>query len=236
MKQQIKKLVALQKIESDTRRLQSILLELPGRLERLNAEQTAFEQTIASDAQRVQDLQKTYRNYEAEAQKIEGRMAKSQANLQLVKTNKEYRSSLKEIEELKQKYSQIEDEMLACLDMIESAESSLAQRREQQNEVINRIRADQRCIENEKARSQEDLDRFEAHRQAVCKEVEAGLRQKYFSVRDQNVDGVAIVPVKDAICHGCHLNIPPQLYNDLQRNDSLKFCPFCQRIIYWQPE
>ncbi|MCD4805390.1 MAG: nucleotide-binding protein, partial [Desulfobacterales bacterium] len=26
---------------------------------------------------------------------------------------------------------------------------------------------------------------------------------------------------------------PPQMYNDLQRCDSLKFCPNCQRIIYY---
>ena len=236
MIQQIEKLVALQKIESDTRRLQSLLMEMPGRLARLNAEQATFEQTIASDLQRVKDLQKQYRDYEADAETIEGRMAKSQEKLHMVKTNKEYRTSLREIDQFKQQNSKIEDEMLACLDLIESAETSLAQRRNQQDEVVTRIQADQRSIEQEKAKKQEDLDRFEDRRQVVCRQVEAGLLQKYFSVRDQHPDGIAIVSVKDAICHGCNLNIPAQLYNELQRNDSLKFCPFCQRIIYWQPE
>ncbi|RLB78229.1 MAG: hypothetical protein DRH24_14815, partial [Deltaproteobacteria bacterium] len=40
------------------------------------------------------------------------------------------------------------------------------------------------------------------------------------------------VPVKDALCHGCNVNLPPQLYNELFLGDSLKFCPNCQRIIY----
>jgi len=29
------------------------------------------------------------------------------------------------------------------------------------------------------------------------------------------------------------MNIPPQMYNELQRYDSLKLCPFCNRILYW---
>ncbi|MEE9535799.1 MAG: C4-type zinc ribbon domain-containing protein, partial [Desulfobacterales bacterium] len=35
-----------------------------------------------------------------------------------------------------------------------------------------------------------------------------------------------------AVCQGCNVNIPPQLYNELQRFDTLMFCPHCQRIIY----
>jgi predicted nucleic acid-binding Zn-ribbon protein len=32
------------------------------------------------------------------------------------------------------------------------------------------------------------------------------------------------------------MNIPPQVYNELQRCDSLKYCPSCFRIIHWQDQ
>jgi hypothetical protein len=48
--------------------------------------------------------------------------------------------------------------------------------------------------------------------------------------------GTGIAPVLDSICLGCNMNIPPQMYNELQRFDSIKFCPHCQRIIYWGKE
>jgi predicted nucleic acid-binding Zn-ribbon protein len=51
-------------------------------------------------------------------------------------------------------------------------------------------------------------------------------------IKEQNPVGLAVVPVKDAVCHGCNVNLPPQLYNELFRCDSLRFCPNCQRIIY----
>ncbi len=54
-------------------------------------------------------------------------------------------------------------------------------------------------------------------------------------VKSQQPDERAIVQgVTDAVCQGCHMNIPPQMYNELQREDSLKMCPSCERIIYWQ--
>jgi hypothetical protein len=45
---------------------------------------------------------------------------------------------------------------------------------------------------------------------------------------------VGIIAVIDAVCQGCHMNIPPQMYNELQRGDNLTKCPMCQRLIYWK--
>jgi hypothetical protein len=45
-----------------------------------------------------------------------------------------------------------------------------------------------------------------------------------------------VAPVVDAVCQGCHLNIPWQLFNELHRFDELTFCPHCRRIIFCQEE
>jgi predicted nucleic acid-binding Zn-ribbon protein len=45
--------------------------------------------------------------------------------------------------------------------------------------------------------------------------------------------GLAMVPVKNGTCQGCNMNIPPQLFNTLQRGNSIEVCGNCNRIIYW---
>ena len=30
------------------------------------------------------------------------------------------------------------------------------------------------------------------------------------------------------------MNIPPQLFNVLQRGTTIEICPYCHRIIYWE--
>jgi predicted nucleic acid-binding Zn-ribbon protein len=55
--------------------------------------------------------------------------------------------------------------------------------------------------------------------------------KRYSTIRMRR--GLAVVSVKNGTCQGCNMNIPPQLYNTLQRGNSLELCPNCNRIIYW---
>jgi hypothetical protein len=45
--------------------------------------------------------------------------------------------------------------------------------------------------------------------------------------------GLALAPVSNGTCRGCNMNIPPQLFNVLQRGTTIETCPYCHRIIYW---
>jgi hypothetical protein len=48
--------------------------------------------------------------------------------------------------------------------------------------------------------------------------------------------GLAVVEIRGGTCQGCHMNIPPQLFNLIQRNEQVIPCPNCQRILHWRPE
>ncbi len=43
-----------------------------------------------------------------------------------------------------------------------------------------------------------------------------------------------MAPVSNGTCRGCNMNIPPQLFNVLQRGTSIETCPYCHRIIFWE--
>jgi hypothetical protein len=42
-----------------------------------------------------------------------------------------------------------------------------------------------------------------------------------------------VVAVKDAVCQACHMDIPPQWFNQLRKFEELMICPSCHRIIFW---
>jgi len=49
--------------------------------------------------------------------------------------------------------------------------------------------------------------------------------------------GLAVVEVRGGICQGCRMHVPPQLFNEIQRNLERVFvCPSCQRILYFRVE
>ena len=72
------------------------------------------------DENLITELNKKYRAYESDIQSNLGKIGKSQEKLRAVKTNKEYQSSLKEIDDIKAINSKLEDEMLEFLEQIET--------------------------------------------------------------------------------------------------------------------
>ena len=39
--------------------------------------------------------------------------------------------------------------------------------------------------------------------------------------------------MREGICSGCHIAIPPQSFIELQRGQQILSCPNCQRLIFW---
>lgn len=232
MKEQIKVLVKLQHIDTETVRIKSALNNVSKKLEDLDFSLKEIEQTIKDKESVLNELKKQYREYESDVKIYLSKNKKSQEKLRSVKTNKEYQSLLKEIEDIKSKNSLIEDKMIECLDRMDETEEIIAKNKDEYVQFADRIKNEKQNIEHEAGIDKKKLDELDMDRQNVSTVIDAQLLKKYLVIKEQNKGGLAVVPVKDAVCHGCNVNLPPQLYNELFRYDSLKLCPNCQRIIY----
>jgi len=236
MKEQLDLLRKLQLAENRRRGIELSLKQAVDRLKALDGELDAFRERLADMEVRIEEAEKRYRSLESDAGLIQSQIKSSEAKLRSVKTNREYQSLLKEIDELKKKYSAAEDEMIQCLDAVEIDRQELAAAREEFEALQVQIAADRKQVEEEKAEGEEAVSALQAEKERLATEVDAKLMKTFEFIRAKKGDGMAIVRVRDAVCLGCNVNIPPQLYNELQRGDSLKFCPNCQRIIYWREE
>ena len=56
--------------------------------------------------------------------------------------------------------------------------------------------------------------------------------KRYGAIRMRR--GLAVTTVRNGTCQGCNMNVPPQLFNVLQRGNSIETCPYCHRIVYWE--
>jgi len=232
--EQIVTLVKLQKIDTEAQKLESLLKEIPVRIGILDERLEKFMHTVEEDENLISELNKKYRTYESDVQLNLGMIQKSQEKLRSVKTNKEYQSSLKEIEDIKSKNSKIEDEMLEFLERIESAERDLNERRDAYSKIVDETNREKVSIEKDGDQSKQKLVGLASDRNAVTDLLDSTILDIFYRVKAKQPDSVAIAEVKDAVCQGCNLNIPPQLYIELQHRNSLKNCPSCERIIYWE--
>ena len=234
--EQIVTLVKLQKVDTEAQKIQSYLKEMPGRIGILDERLEKFVRSVEEDENVISELNKNYRTYESDVQMNLGKIQKSQEKLRSVKTNKEYQSSLKEIEDIKLKNSKIEDEMLEFLEQIETAEKGLNERKQSYSQIVEDTNREKDSIERDAAQCKQKLAQLESERKIVTDALDNSILDIFYRVKSKQSDAMAITEVKDAVCQGCNLNIPPQLYIELQHRNSLKYCPSCERIIYWEDQ
>ncbi|MBT8342007.1 MAG: hypothetical protein HKP58_05320, partial [Desulfatitalea sp.] len=115
-------LAALQRADSEYDHLSRKLEGVDDAINALAEQLSVFQGQVDQGLLQLETLQKQYRADEGEVKRIESAIARSNEKLSSVKTNKEYQSMLKEIDELTLKKSDMEDRLLAMLDDIEAAE------------------------------------------------------------------------------------------------------------------
>ena len=235
MREQIEDLVKLQQIETETVRIKSALNDVSKMLDDLDSGVKIFEQTIETQERIINELKKQYRDHESDIQLNLEKEQKIQAKLRSVKNNKEYQALLKEIEDVRRKNSEIEDEMIDFLDRMDITEKIITTKKDEYINIFEDAKSEKESIKQNAETRKKRLAELDMEGAEVSRLIDPELLKRYLIIKEQSPGGLAVVLVKDAVCHGCNVNIPPQLYNELFRCDSLRFCPNCQRIIYIKP-
>ncbi len=231
IKEQLETLVALQQAEIEIRRIELDIAGIDGRIETLSEEVKVYENRVSENQTALTGLKQQYRNDENEIKVIDSQITKSKEKLRAVKTNKEYQSILKEIDDLKKKSSSIEDRMLEHLERIESAESEMLIQKADLADVSAEVAVKQEEIRHTADGHRQVLADLKQERKSIWETVSPKVQTLYAKVKHQG-SGIAVAAIEDAVCQVCRMNIPPQQYNELLRMDTMRMCPNCQRIIY----
>ncbi|WP_447974171.1 zinc ribbon domain-containing protein [Nitrospira sp. Kam-Ns4a] len=190
---------------------------------------------LAEVAKSLEALTKERRDRERELEAHEAQVEKLRGRLSELKTNKEYQAHLFEIEMANRRKGEIEEQILLLMERIEKDQQELRQ-------VESRATEAERVFVQEKARLEataaaltSELAELEARQRAAARRLEQTLLDRYAKLKATRKD-LAVVPVRDGICQGCRLQLPPQLVAEVKRSEDLVVCSYCQRILYWDGE
>lgn len=233
MREDLAQVVDLQDLDLEIAGLQREVQRIPREVadgeQLLNSSRGAWDQA----RERLAALEQLRRRKERELEDVTAEQRKRQGRLFEIKTNQEYAAVLKEIEGLKERRSKLEDETLGTFDDIEAAQSAVRDEsaRFQEREKI--FQQERTTNEGELRRLQGELERLQEERRRQANRVEASLLQTYQRLL-RSRGGLAVVPVKDGSCLGCHVALTPQTYNELRKGEVFVSCANCQRILYWK--
>ena len=171
---------------------------------------------------------------EGEAEAKQKLVSKHQNELASLKSNDAYKAMLSEIEAAKQAVIQIEDQVLVVMENIDAAEKNYKELEKKFKSDEAAVKAEIATVEAQKAEAVATVAKRKEERDAFAKTILGTVVAQYDAVRHR-LDGVAIVPMVNNSCAGCHMTLPPHKSNDVRKGKAVVICESCSRIIYLAP-
>lgn len=230
MKKRLEMLEELQDVDQQIDSLKAtqsgLLAEMAGISQGVEVAREDVAAVEANLAQREAEKRELEATHAAELENI----ARSETNMKEIKTNKEFQAVGREITAARKQVTDLEEQLLQKITQIDELSGELATKKSRLDELVENsaqhITAKQADID----KIQSDINADVVRRENVVKGIPASLVKKFTILREQR-RGQALAIARDGYCVGCNMQLPPQLYNSLYKNEEILTCPHCQRIL-----
>jgi predicted nucleic acid-binding Zn-ribbon protein len=235
LREEITRLMSLQAIDRELRELEQTLSSVAQRVEQLRLDaqnQQAELDRLTADEQQSNLMR---RQLEKEMGEGEARIRTKRMRLNQARNDKELQALAHEVEIQKETNQRLEADLLVLMEAAEPRGARIAET----TSLVETLLTDLTEGEQEIAAQVEDLKisiaKQRLERDLMAGTLERALLQRYEMIFSRR-NGLAVAEARGGTCQGCRMRLPPQLYNQIQRHDSIHFCPNCQRILYHEGE
>ena len=233
MREQIEVLATLQNIDRVIKEKNDTKQVILAEMQRWESEIEAKKIEVELHRQQWKEKEALHHDKERILQEESGKTVEKRMRMNRIKNIKELQALQREIDQIKQNNSVIEEELIKAMEALDACAASLGEKEAE-------AKALEETWTTKRAELQRQLEQVESETVEVSKGREAlvtqlngeliGRYELIFSRRG----GTAVVAVLDGICQGCFMNIPPQLYNEILKGERLHLCPSCNRILYYK--
>jgi uncharacterized protein len=228
------RLLALQEIDTAIDRMtaRKRVLESGGQLASARAEADAAERALGELRLQLDVVGRDQAKLEHEIDSLSQKAAAEDKRLYdgTVANAKELASIQHEIENLKRRRSDREDEMLGLMEVREELET----RASEAHTTSDRLRS---LVEEVGGAALEELTTIEAEmvqriaaRQVGAAEIDPEILDLYEDLRKQK-KGIGAAALVDGVCLGCHEQLSAMELDKLKRSEGVKRCEYCRRIL-----
>lgn len=233
MRDQLELLWELQKIDLLLKTIKEERDRYPKEMKKLDENQVIEKERIQTEREKIESLEKERRRKEGHLNLEQEKIKRAEGRMFEVKTNKEYQALLSEIEAIKEANSREEEEILQVMDEIDELKKDLSRREKEMSITMGKIEAEKRKIQEGMAQGDAVWKKQLERREVLSKQIESKLFKLYNTLKEKR-QGIGVVSAKQETCQGCFVNVPPQMFIEVQKNNSLIRCPNCNRILYWE--
>ncbi|MFN3921030.1 MAG: zinc ribbon domain-containing protein [Caldimicrobium sp.] len=233
MQEDIARLIELQKIDLEILNLDRSMAEIPQSLQKAKKNREVLLQKLNLLEEIIKEKERQKNLFEEELKEEQKRLKQTQARLTQLKGSREYQVLIREIDETKKTIRLKEEEILKLMEELENLQKEKVKLEEELAKV-------QKILDEENKKYEQFCEEIKAQkavllekRKGISQKISSGILKRYEMIREKK-RGIGIAAVDGGICEGCYMAIPPQLYNELQKDNQFFECPYCKRLIYYK--
>jgi predicted nucleic acid-binding Zn-ribbon protein len=233
--EQLRLLVELQKLDSSIISFDKTIKAIPAKISTMQEPLTKAQAALDRQKKTIEDAEKKKRDKDSALEEIQDKIEKMKDRTGDIKDNKAYQAHLKEIEKAEKGRYEIEDEILALMEAVDEESKKLKEADSVLQEENRKVDDMKKQLEAEVKEAEEELQALKDKRKTFTDAIEKENYETYMTLLTSR-DGFAVSRAANEICTGCNMNIMPQLFVEIKKNDRIIQCPQCGRILYFKPE
>jgi predicted nucleic acid-binding Zn-ribbon protein len=233
--EQLQVLKALQALDRERRDLLQQRQQLDDEQAVLQVELDRVQAMADSLATAIEGRQEERRELLGKLEHERGLAARAEARLPQIKTQREYLAVLKEVDTAKKQIKELGDQVAAKDRDLEALTADKTEKDAEVAALSEQTTARQAEIAAVAAGLDAGLADHGRQRDDLTGKLPVALRKRYDMLLERR-NGMAVVEARDGACLGCHMHLPPQLFNRLYVAKEVQSCPHCNRLLYLAAE
>jgi predicted nucleic acid-binding Zn-ribbon protein len=229
--QQIEQLETLSRLDERIRKVEETLKTHRGGLETLKLDLATTEQRIAADKEALGSMDKARNDLTGEIRQMNNQIEKAREKQARSRNERESVAAQREYEDLRRLVRDREDEVERLNKISEKARESIQGADAKRTALDAELAGTKDGAQQHLVVGEEDRVRLAAEREIAVKALPPALYRRYESIRARRPK--AIAQTSDGTCNGCHIAVPPMMFQRMLRLEELEQCPNCRRILYY---
>lgn len=230
--EQIKQLVELQKVDDAIFAVKQELERAPRELEDLEQRYASVEAQRSRVLDKLSHLQEQQKRLALEIDDDSTRIKKSKNKLMQVGNTREYHAMMREMDSMEKSNRSREEEKMTLMDELQLQNTALGESESEHSSLKAELEVKHAGLDEKIKKAQASLTDLDKKRADVSKFIPQPVFQRYEFIRVR-LEHPVIVAVREGVCSGCNISVPPQTFIELQRGQQILSCPNCQRLIFW---
>ena len=234
MKAELDKLIALQKTDTNIRRLKHALETADERRAGIEQEFEQHAFSVREIQGRRDDLHNTRAGLENQIAENKTYLERAERNLKHAQNQKEYETAMREIDALQKQITAFETQIVESMEQVEGVDKELEERADEISSLDSKRQEALSEFDSQLKAEKAEFQSESARREEVFTTLPARLAAVYNRLAQRSRDGIAVAEVVNGACSACHMSLRPQAMVEVKKGQEIITCESCARILYVQ--